>query len=118
MNMSKQVEKIDKTSYYIFMLNYSELKPEIERVCRSLPVKRLGLFGSVLTQDFASDSDVDVLVVFDSDENIDLFDKYFELKEKLSKIFNRDIDLVVDKPFKNPIFRASVEKTRTVVYER
>ncbi|MCX5810837.1 MAG: nucleotidyltransferase domain-containing protein [Proteobacteria bacterium] len=100
------------------MINLSQLKPEIEQVCRALPVKRLGLFGSVLTQDFAADSDVDVLVVFDSDESIDYFDKYFELKEQLTKIFNRDIDLVVDRSFRNPIFRASIEKTRTVIYER
>jgi len=100
------------------MINLNELKPEIENICRALPVKRLGLFGSVLSQDFSPDSDVDVLVVFDSDEKIDFFDKYFELKERLARIFNRDIDLVVDKPFKNPIFRESVEKTRTVIYER
>ncbi|MCX5810834.1 MAG: nucleotidyltransferase domain-containing protein [Proteobacteria bacterium] len=43
------------------MINLPQLKPEIEQVCRALPVKRLGLFGSVLTQDFAADSDVDVL---------------------------------------------------------
>ena len=100
------------------MINFNEIKPEIERVCRALPVKRLGFFGSALTQDFPPESDVDVLVVFDSDYEIDFFDKYFELKEQLARIFNRDIDLVVDKPFKNPIFRESVEKTRTVIYER
>jgi predicted nucleotidyltransferase len=100
------------------MINFNEIKPEIERVCRALSVKRLGLFGSALAQDFPPESDVDILVVFDSDDKIDFFDKYFELKEQLTKIFNRDIDLVVDKPFKNPIFRESVEKTRTVIYER
>ena len=100
------------------MSNLNKLKPEIENVCRALPVKRLGLFGSVLTKDLTPESDVDVLVVFDSDENIDLFDKYFELKEELTRIFNREIDLVVDKPFKNPIFRESVDKTRTIIYER
>jgi len=100
------------------MINTSEFKSEIERVCRTLPVKRLGLFGSALTCDFTSDSDIDVLVVFDSDEKVDLFDKYFELKEQLTKIFNRNIDLVIDKPFRNPIFRESVEKTRTIIYER
>lgn len=98
------------------MINISELEPEIKRICQALSVKRLGLFGSALTQGFVPDSDVDVLVVFDSDEKIDLFDKYFELKEQLTKIFNRDIDLVVDKPFRNPIFRDSVEKTRTIIY--
>jgi len=100
------------------MIDINEVKPEIENVCRALPVKRLGLFGSVLTRKLTPESDVDVLVVFDSDERIDHFDKYFELKEKLEKIFNREIDLVVDKPFKNPVFRESVDKTRTIIYER
>lgn len=100
------------------MINLIKLKPEIERVCRRFPVKRLGIFGSALTQDFGSGSDVDVLVVFDSDESIDLFDKYFELKEQLEMIFEREVDLVIEKPFRNPIFKKSVEKTRTIIYER
>lgn len=62
------------------MIDLIKLKPEIERVRRVLPVKCLGLFGSALTQNFGLRSDVDVLVVFDSDESIDFFDKYFELK--------------------------------------
>ena len=61
------------------MLDLIKLQPEIERVCRLLPVKRLGFFGSALTRSFTPDSDIDVLVVFDADESIDLFDKYFEL---------------------------------------
>jgi len=100
------------------MIDLSKLKPEIERLCKVMPIKRLGLFGSVLTENFAPGSDVDVLVVFDSDKKIDLFDKYFELKEQLERIFGRPVDLIVDKPFRNPIFRKSVEKTRTVIYER
>ncbi|MCF6148188.1 MAG: hypothetical protein E3K37_05975 [Candidatus Kuenenia sp.] len=100
------------------MIDLLKLKPKIERVCRQFPIKRLGIFGSALTQDFGLESDVDVLVVFDSDENIDLFDKYFELKEQLETIFEREVDLVIDKPFRNPVFRESVEKTKTIIYER
>lgn len=100
------------------MIDIDKIKPQIEQLCRQLPIKRLGLFGSALSPNFSQKSDVDVLVTFDSDENIDLFDKYFELKEQLEKIFKRDVDLVVDKKFKNPIFRESVEKTRTLIYER
>lgn len=100
------------------MLDIERIKPEIERVCRSLPVKRLGLFGSVLSQNFSQDSDVDVLVIFDSGEDIDLFDKYFELKEQLEGIFKREVDLVVDKKFKNPILKESIDRTRIVIYER
>jgi hypothetical protein len=100
------------------MIDIEKVKPEIERICRSLPVKRLGLFGSALSQKFSQGSDVDVLVIFDSGENIDLFNKYFELKELLEEIFQRDVDLVVDKKFKNPVLRQAIDATRTVIYER
>jgi len=100
------------------MIDIEKFKPEIERICRRLPVKRLGLFGSALTRNFSQNSDIDVLVVFDSGEDIDLFNKYFELKEQLEEIFKQEVDLVVDKKFKNPIFRESVDRTRTVIYER
>jgi len=100
------------------MIDIEKVKPEIERVCRRLPVKRLGLFGSALSQNFSQGSDVDVLVIFDSSENIDLFDKYFELKEQLEEIFKREVDLVVDKKFKNPVLRESIDRTRIVIYER
>ncbi len=100
------------------MIDIEKIKPEIERVCRRLPVKRLGLFGSALSRNFSQGSDVDVLVIFDSDETIDLFDKYFELKEQLEEIFKREVDLVVDRKFRNPVLRKSIERTRTVIYER
>ena len=100
------------------MINLSNLKTEIQRVCRGMPVKRLGVFGSALTEAFGPDSDVDVLVVFDTSGNLDLFNTYFELKERLEDIFGRKVDLTVDKPFKNRIFQEIVDKTRTVIYER
>jgi len=65
---------------YYSMIDIEKIKPEIERVCRRLPVKQLGLFGSALSQNFSQASDVDVLVIFDSGGNVDLFEKYFELK--------------------------------------
>ena len=100
------------------MIDIEKVKPEIERVCSRLPVKRLGLFGSVLSQNFSETSDVDVLVIFDSGEDIDYFDNYFELKEQLEDVFKRDVDLVVDGNFRNPVFKDIVNKTRTVIYER
>jgi predicted nucleotidyltransferase len=100
------------------MIDIERIKPEIEQICQRLPVKRLGLFGSALSQNFSQTSDIDVLVIFESDENIDLFDKYFELKEQLEKIFKREVDLVVDKKFKNPVLREAIDKTRTIIYER
>lgn len=100
------------------MIAIEKFKSDIDRVCRQLAVKRLGLFGSALTDDFSPDSDIDVLVIFDTDEGVDLFAEYFELKERLEEIFKRQVDLVVDKHFRNPLFREIVDRTRTVIYER
>lgn len=100
------------------MIDLEKIKPEIERICRSLPVKRLGLFGSALAIGFSESSDIDVLVLFDSREDVDLFDKYFELKERLEGIFGREVDLLVDKEFRNPVLRESIDRTRTVIYEQ
>jgi predicted nucleotidyltransferase len=117
-NLISELSKKKVLSENTAMIDIEKIKPRIERVCQRLPVKRLGLFGSALSRNFSQDSDVDVLVTFDSDENIDLFDKYFELKEQLEKIFKRRVDLVVDKKFRNPVLRESIDRTRTVIYER
>ena len=100
------------------MLDLQSYKHEIEALCRGLPVKRLGIFGSSLTGSFSDSSDIDVLVVFDKESGIDSFDVYFDLKEKLEGVFNRSVDLVVDKKFRNPYFQSVVDRTRRVVYER
>jgi predicted nucleotidyltransferase len=100
------------------MIDIEKIKPEIVQVCRRLPVKRLGLFGSALSRNFSHSSDVDILVIFDSGDDIDLFDKYFELKEQLEQVFKRDVDLLIDRNFRNPVLRESINRTRTIIYER
>jgi uncharacterized protein len=100
------------------MIDIQDIRPAVETICRRLPVKRLGLFGSAVRDDFAARSDVDVLVVFDSRPDVDLFDSYFELKEQLEGLFERPVDLTVDKDFRNPVFREAVDKSRVVIYER
>ncbi len=100
------------------MIDLKSLKPEIERVCQEMPIKRLGIFGSALTDDFSEKSDVDILVLFDSKPDIDSFNLYFSLKERLEKIFRRTVDLVVEKRFRNPYFQHSVDSTKKVIYER
>ena len=100
------------------MINIEKYKFQVTQVCQSLPIKRLGLFGSALTENFTSKSDIDILVVFEEDNDIDYFDKYFELKENLENIFNKKVDLVIDKKFKNPYFQKVVDSSRRIIYER
>lgn len=64
---------------------------KIAEFCRRHNIRRLALFGSVLGDDFTSDSDVDVLVEFAPGTRIGL--GFFALQEELSRILGRKVDL-------------------------
>ncbi|OHB66218.1 MAG: hypothetical protein A2Y76_15480 [Planctomycetes bacterium RBG_13_60_9] len=97
------------------MLDIERFAPEIAELCRRLKVVRLDVFGSATSEGFGAESDVDVLVRFDRDGG-GLFNRYFDLKEGLEKIFGRPVDVVVEDSLKNPFFKASVERSRRTVY--
>lgn len=100
------------------MLTLKDYQQEIEKICRQFPVRRLALFGSAVSKDFQDTSDVDVLVEFEEGKDIDYFGVYFKLKESLETLFERTVDLVVDRPFNNPVFQVSVDRSRKTIYER
>jgi len=97
------------------MLDIEKIKPEISDLCRRLKVKRLDIFGSATSDDFRSDSDVDVLVQFERDVG-GLFDRYFELNETLEEILERTVDVVVEDAIANPYFKLEAERSRRNVY--
>jgi predicted nucleotidyltransferase len=59
-------------------------------------ITEFSLFGSVLTDDFRSDSDVDVLVTFSDDADWSLFE-LVDMEDELREIFGREVDLVLRK---------------------
>ncbi len=60
-------------------------------------------------------SDIDILVVFEGVDN--LFDRYFELKERLEQELGRQVDVIEDKAMKNPYLRKSLDQDRVPIYE-
>jgi len=97
------------------MFDIEQFRPEVTRLCQRLKVKRLDLFGSAASDDFTTESDVDILVQFDRDGS-GLFDRYFDLKEGLEELFGRPVDVVIEKSLKNPYFKASIERSRRNLY--
>ena len=70
---------------------------EIKRLCQKYYINKFALFGSVLRDDFAPNSDIDVLVEF-KPEYTPGFMKFFQIQEEISQLFNgRKIDLVTPK---------------------
>ncbi|MGH1522731.1 nucleotidyltransferase family protein [Leifsonia sp. L25] len=79
----------------------------IGRACEAHGVRRLRIFGSVLSTNFDADkSDVDFLVDFLPGRG-GLFHDYFELKEELERIVGRGVDLVDAGAVRNPYFARS-----------
>jgi len=96
----------------------TQKRDKIAEHCQRLNVCRLEVFGSAANGDFSEErSDIDFLVEFgEGHEHLDLLDRYLNLADSLEALFERKVDLVMARPFKNPYFRASVEATKEPVY--
>lgn len=89
---------------------------EIEALCEKHKVTRLFVFGSILTDRFNEESDIDFVVDFDRENVTDYFDNYFNLKYALEDLFKRKVDLLEEQTIRNPYLKKSVDQTKTLIY--
>lgn len=68
-------------------------REKIAAFCRRWRIAEFALFGSVLRDEFRSDSDIDVLVRFLPEAEHSLFDMV-RMRAELKRIFGREVDLV------------------------
>lgn len=66
-------------------------RDEIADFCRRNGIRRLAIFGSALRDDFTPQSDIDVLVEFESGARTGL--RFFRIQDDLSALFRRVVDL-------------------------
>lgn len=95
------------------------IESNLERLrllCQQHKVGHLFVFGSVLSNRFGADSDIDLIVDFNDINLLEYADNYFSLKEELEKLFNRKVDLLEAQAIRNPIFKESIEKQKRLVY--
>ena len=96
----------------------SQHSDELAELCRRHHVKRLEIFGSAAVGDFNPEtSDIDFLVDYHPFPGPGKADAYFGLLEDLQRLFDRQIDLVVDRAIENPYFRQNVDNSKVAVYE-
>jgi predicted nucleotidyltransferase len=86
----------------------------LEAFCRHNYIKRLAFFGSVLRDDFTSDSDIDVLVEFEQGKTPGF--GFFAMQEKLSELLGRKVDLNTPGDL-SPYYRDKVLKEAVTLYE-
>ncbi len=91
---------------------------QVAELCRRFHVRRLEVFGSAARgDDFDPNrSDVDFLVEFAPDSPIGPLDAWFELQEGLAEALGRRVELVSPAAVRNPYVRASIDRSRELVY--
>lgn len=89
---------------------------DLHRLCSQCDVRNLYAFGSVITDDFSKDSDLDFIVEFQTLDSQTYAENYFALKFSLEQMFERKIDLLEEKAIRNPYFRQSIENHRQIIY--
>ena len=73
-------------------------------------------FGSVLTNRFNNNSDIDLIVDIDSSNPLEYADCYFNLKFALQDLLNRPIDLLENKAVRNDYLRQKIDNSKQLIY--
>jgi len=95
---------VQRKEQIIAVLHRNELR------IRALGVKRLGLFGSFVRGEQSADSDIDILVEFETGQKT--FDRFITLGFSLEELLGRRVDLITVEslsPHLGPHILAEVE---------
>lgn len=80
-------------------------------------MEKLYAFGSVMTDEFSDNSDIDLPVKFGEIPFERYADNYFELHEISESFFNRKVDLITENSLSDPYFIKKISQTKTVLYD-
>lgn len=116
-NVAKNRRK-RRTIFAIFvdMKEISKHIDQIKRLCSLYKVKSLFAFGSVTTNKFRPDSDIDLVVDIEEKDPLSYSDSYFNFKFQLEQLLQRQIDLLEQKSIRNPYLKEQIDKTKVLIY--
>lgn len=98
-------------------MNYIEkYRPLIIALCQQHKVKQLFVFGSVLTDRFNPDSDIDLEVYFENVPHEDYVDNYFNFQDALQELFGREVDLLEGNAIQNYILKNNIDRNKQLIY--
>lgn len=92
----------------------------IFELCKKYRVRKLYVFGSILTDRFNDKSDIDFSVDFDKDaisrDNLDWADLFFDFIHEMEALLRRKVDMVFDSHITNSVFRKELNQTKRLIY--
>jgi hypothetical protein len=91
---------------------------QIHQLCLANQVKTLFAFGSVVTERFNADSDIDLVVDIEEEDPFSYSDKYFDVLFNLEDMLERPIDLLESRSLRNKYIKEAIEANKVLIYER
>ena len=98
----------------MYLENYID---QISKLCENHKVRQLFAFGSVVDDRFNDNSDIDLIVDFQTADPLDYAENYFALKFSLEELLKRPIDLLEQKAIQNKYLLQSINKSKRLIYE-
>lgn len=92
-----------------------DVKNKILPILKRHGVKKAGLFGSVVREDFSKESDIDILVEIDKD--ISLLD-FVGLKLEIEETLGKKVDLVEYSTIKPPLRDNILKEEVAILWKR
>jgi uncharacterized protein len=89
-------------------------REQIAELCRRYGVQRLDVFGTAAREtDFDPErSDVDLLISYRPDQPGPRMTEYLALRDALTELLGKPVDLVMAGALDNPFVRAGIERSR------
>jgi predicted nucleotidyltransferase len=106
---------MDKTRYRSLRSGIALPPDRLAEFCREHHIKKLALFGSVLRDDFRPDSDIDVLVEFETGKSPGLLRLARMERELSSMVDGRRVDIRTAEDL-SPYFRQDVLSAAEIQY--
>lgn len=91
---------------------------KIIEICKRFHVRKLWVFGSILTPRFREESDIDLCVDFDwsAIPLLESANNFFGFQFALEDLLGRKVDLTDDSAVKNKYFREELNEKRRLIY--
>jgi predicted nucleotidyltransferase len=98
-------------------ISVDEQQDKIADACRKYGIDRLFIFGSAIRDDFRpGESDIDLLVEFGPIDITKKFHAFLGAREAFRRIFQADVDLVMQGAVKNKVIANEIDRTKKLIY--
>ncbi len=96
------------------MIDFREYQEGVNKICQENHVKKLTVFGSVLSDQFNRSSDIDLLLELKTAKGGII--RYMHIKFELEQLFARPVDLVMSKAVTNERLKDYMFSTTREIY--